>query len=106
MEIAKTELNINTQLRPWPQSASKFTDKLLTLERSLAAIGIRFSRNKTRQGMEITIYCDSSEFGNFPKITPQKPRVHVVRPGSTPGRRVSSTAENTDRLSNIKDIIE
>ena len=44
-ETAKNQLNTNIQCHPWPQSASKFSDKLRILERSLATFGIRFVKN-------------------------------------------------------------
>ncbi len=75
-DTAKSSLNINTQYHPWPQSASKFTDKVRILIRSLEAFGIKLVRSKTNKAMQITIYRDEAKFAKLPMVQPVKPGFH------------------------------
>ncbi len=82
-DTAKNSLNINTQYHPWPQSASKFTDKLRILVRSLEAFGIKLVRSKTNKAMQITIYRDETRFAKLPTVQPVKPGFHPKRSYTT-----------------------
>lgn len=82
-DTAKNSLNINTQYHPWPQSASKFTDKLRILVRSLEAFGIKIVRSKTNKAMQITIYRDEARFAKLPTVQPVKPGFHPKRSYTT-----------------------
>ena len=89
-DTAKNSLNINTQYHPWPQSASKFTDKLRTLERSLNAFGVEFVRSKTNKAMQVTIYRNDLLFAKLPAVQPVQTMAPACKFGTA--SRASSTA--------------
>ena len=101
---AKTSLNINTQYHPWPQSASKFTDKLRILVRSLEAFGIRLVRRKTNKAMQITIFREETRFAKLPTVQPVKPGFHPKRSYTT-ARPASPTANKGGTNANVISIL-
>ena len=101
---ARTSLNINTQYHPWPQSASKFTDKLRILVRSLEAFGIRLVRRKTNKAMQITIFREETRFAKLPTVQPVKPDFHPKRSYTT-ARPASPTANKGVTNANVVSIL-
>lgn len=102
-ETANKRLKINTNFHPWPQSASKFTDKLRILERSLKAFGVDIVRNKTKTAMQVTLYRNDALFAKLPPVKPTGSNIFPAIAGATTLKRKATNSRIIDLLADDAD---